>query len=609
MLRFFCSVILLSIGLHASSAEHYLKLANENKLFEDRYWKLLLHVPGNAHVSEIDSPDFFLSPDGFANLQSELNATINALYHEQSLDDNATACRFPARVHWLKQTLHLENLPAVECKEYDALLKRMDPQSASLIFPFAHVNSPASMFGHTFIRIDSSYESKMLSYAINYAAAADPSKENGVIFAIKGLVGGYHGTYSLLPYYEKLKEYRDSDQRDMWEYDLALSQEEVRQMVRHIWELKDTYSWYYFFDENCSYNMLWLIEVARPDVHLRDDFIYQVIPPETVHTINASGIVTKRHYRPSKRTRLLAYEDVLDKDERILSIAIARGEEEPSVVADTNISEQSKRYVLEAASELNQYYYMKAQTPKENYLKRSRTILTQRSELGKGDILPISQPANPLEGHQATRLSLQTGWRNHDPVQFIGFRPANHDLLDSDVGYLRGTQIEFLEALLRYEDDKLDIEKLTLLSIASIAQRSDFFTPFSWRMKTGWDTEYLGEKSRFMASVGAGFSWGNEHGYIYVMADPLFYYGTDFTAAVGTSLGITLYENTALKTNLEGTHRWYDSGDKQWIAKFSQNIRLDHNLALKLQYEYIDKALDNHTYRWNTYRLSLDYFF
>jgi hypothetical protein len=610
LLRIVFFSIFFITALYANSSANYISLANDKKLFEDRYWHLLLHTPTIGGVSEIDDERFFLAKDGFENPKAELEATIDALYNETSFDDNATACRFPARKEWLIKTLDLKKLPQVECTEFDSLVKRMDPQSASLVFPFAHVNSPASMFGHTFIRIDSSYESKMLSYAINYAAGADPEKENGFLFAIKGLVGGYHGNYSLLPYYEKLKEYRDSDQRDIWEYDLDLSRDEVLQMVRHIWELKDTYSWYYFFDENCSYNMLWLIEVAREDIHLREYFTYYVIPPETVQSVYKSGIASKMHYRPSKRTTLLAYEDVLTPIQRQESLKLARGEISPeSIIEDKNRSQQSKRYVLEAASELNQYNYMNGKAKKDDYLKYSRSILSHRASLGKGEELPITQPDNPLEGHQATRIMLQTGWRNGTPVQFAGWRPANHDLLDSEVGYLRGTQIEFLDTLLRYEDNDIELEKLTLLSIASIAPRTDFFKPFSWRMKSGWDTNFINDRSRFMTSVGAGLSWGNQYGYVYFTVDPLFYLSSEFNAGIGGSVGAALYESKMYKTNIEGTHRFYDNGQSQWLAMFSQNIRVYNNLALKLQYDYIQKDASIEHEEWNTFKISLDYFF
>ena len=610
MFRILILTLIFTFNLEANQVDDYIGLAEKKELSKSRYWQLLLHIPSPGSESEIDDKNFFISKEGYHNPKAELDATIYALYNEKMFDDNATACKFPARTHWLKETLNLKNLPEVNCQAFNLLIKRMDPQSASLVFPSAHVNSPASMFGHTFIRIDSSYESKMLSYAINYAAGADPDKENGILFAIKGLMGGYPGNYSLLPYYEKLKEYRDSDQRDIWEYDLDLNSDEVMQMVRHIWELKDTYSWYYFFDENCSYNMLWLIEVARPSVHLREAFYYQVIPPETVHVIYESGIVKAMHYRPSKRTTLLAYEDVLDSIGREDALLLAKGKKNITDILDTNAtSTQEKRFILEAASELNQYSYMNSDTKKDDYLANSRKILTARAQLGKGETLDIKTPENPIEGHQATRVMAETGWRNGTPVQFLGFRFANHDIYDSDVGYLRGTQIEFLDTLLRYEENEVAIEKLTLLSIVSIAPRSDFFKNLSWRMKSGFDTNYMDDNSDFMTSVGAGFSWGNEYGYLYVMLDPLFYVESKFVSGVGGSIGLVGYESKAFKTNFEATHRFYDTGKQQWLATFSQNIRFYNDLALKLQYNYVQKNATISHEEWNTFKLSLDYFF
>src|SRR5690606_8833678 len=156
--------------------------------------------------------------------------------------NNSTTCKFHAIKDWHKNELGIIDFPKDECKKYNTIIKRLNPKSVTLVFPSAHINSPASMFGHTFLRINSQYDSKLLSYAVNYAADANPDKENGVVFAIKGLFGGYFGKYSLLPYYDKLKEYRDSEQRDIWEYDLDLTQEETLKMVRHIWELNDTHS-------------------------------------------------------------------------------------------------------------------------------------------------------------------------------------------------------------------------------------------------------------------------------------------------------------------------------------------------------------------------------
>lgn len=167
---------------------------------------------------------------------------------------------------------------------------------------------------------------------------ADKSTENGVVFAIKGLFGGYFGQYSLLPYYDKLKEYRDTEQRDIWEYNLNLTQDEINLMMQHIWEIKDTHSFYYFFDENCSYNMLWLLEIAREGVKLRDQFVYQVTPPETIFATQNENLIEKSIYRPSKRTKILAYEKALQKEYRILVKELSLGNIQPQDILQKEIS-------------------------------------------------------------------------------------------------------------------------------------------------------------------------------------------------------------------------------------------------------------------------------
>lgn len=574
--------------VQANALENALNKAQELQLSESRYWHLLLHMTGD--VSEIDDPAFFLAKDGKTNAEAELNATLIALFSETRFDDNATGCRFPARRYWLQTALGLDDLPPLQCDAYDAMLKRVGPQSVTLVFSSAHINSPASMFGHTFLRIDSSYDSKMLSHAINYAAGADPDKENGFLFAFKGLFGGYPGFYSLLPYYEKLKEYRDTEQRDVWEYDLDLTHEEVLMMVRHIWELKGIYNWYYFFDENCSYNMLWLIEVARPDARLREHFIYHIIPMETVHAVEEEALVSRKHYRPSKRTVLLAYEDVLESNGRQAAIALADGRTVSEEFSrDEAYPLQQRRYALEAASELVQYRLMKGELSRTDYLQRSHAILSARASLGKGDPVPVHRPQNPDEGHRATRAVVGSGWRDGLPYQVIGIRPAYHDLSDSDIGFMPGTQIEFLDLALRHDHDGIAVEKATLLSIASIAPVSAFFTPFSWRTHFGWDQSFYTRDTVFSAAVGAGYSAGGSWGFVYAMVDPELYIADEAVTAVKPSLGFVLEHGNGSKLTAEGGYRFYEDGMRQWDGNAGYTLQVSSDNALRVDFDYCDK--------------------
>ena len=554
--------------------------------------------------SEIDDSSFFFSPSGKTNAKDELDATLDAFFTEERFDDNSSACLFPARKSWLQEKLNIDNFVNVECREYDDTLERLNPKSATLVFPAAHINSPASMFGHTFLRINSAYKSRLLSYAINYAADANPDKENAALFAVKGLFGGYFGKYSLLPYYEKLKEYRDTEQRDIWEYDLNLNEEEVLRMTRHIWELNGTQSDYYFFTENCSYNMLWLIELARPTVHLREHFYFEVIPLETVHATKAEGLISETQYRASKRSILLEYEELLE--EKYLELPrklVDREIKLQDIVSDGTIPPQQKQYI-----QFLEYSFSKNDMEKEEYIELFHNLSKERASLGRGERLYIETPQDPIESHRAIRVTAGIGYREGEAIGFLGIRPAYHDLEDSNYGFLRGTQIEFLNIELSYSEEKTELEDATILSITSLAQRSEFFDSFSWRTKFAWDRDYLDYETNFIATIGAGYSWGNELAYTYIMIDPLFYVADEFIGGVGGSLGLVIDKYDFMSTNIEVTRRYYDNGGEQNLAKMVQSFRLSQNLQLKFKYNY--KATETIVKEdEQTYRAAINYYF
>ncbi len=542
----------LSLSLFASTSDELISQAHSLKLSENRYWHLLMHAPKDE--SEIDDQAFFLASEGKTNLEAELDATLRHFVDDTNKSDGSVFCRFPARRAWLEQELGTY-FGEGECHEYEALIEKLDPQKVTLVFPSAHINSPASMFGHTFLRIDSSMQSRLMSYAINYAAQT--TETNGLMFAYKGLFGGYVGYYSMLPYYEKLKEYRDSESRDVWEYDLNLSPEEVMAMVRHIWELQRINSWYYFFDENCSYHMLWLTEIARPSVHLREHFWYQVMPPETVRVFEEEGLVSERHYRPSKRTKILAYEKKLTAEAIGWVKEIKEGVQSPERILDLKMEHSQKQAILETAAELVEYDYIEGKLAKEAYAARYHAILKVRAALGMGESLEIPQKSNPDQAHRGARVTLGKGWQQNRHPLYLGWRPAFHDLNEVDIGQLGGAQIEFFDTLIGMDEHDVKLEKLTLLSLASITPISHFFRPLSWRMKAGWDRDYGDDQSSFVARVGAGTSIGDEKRYAYVVSEPEIRLGFNTDLGVGIKAGGVFNWNGAHKSTLEAGHVVY----------------------------------------------------
>lgn len=578
---------MLSLSIYGVTTDELIAQAQTQKLSESRYWHLLMHAPQNE--SEIDDPAFFLSQEGKHDLSLELESTIRHLNEDTNRSNGSIYCRFPARRVWLEKELNV-TFEAGKCSDYDALVAKMDPQKVTLVFPSAHINSPASMFGHTFLRIDSAMESKLMSYAINYAAHTEDT--NGLLFAYKGLFGGYYGFYSMLPYYEKLKEYRDSESRDVWEYDLNLSPDEVMAMVRHIWELQHINSWYYFFDENCSYHMLWLTEIARPSVRLRDHFFYYVIPPDTVRAFEEEGLVTQKHFRPSKRTKLLAYETKLSHN----AINTVKRLSEGDMNSSDTLADQERRFTLEAAAELVEYDYIEGKISKDIYSSRYHSLLSQRAGLGRGEMLDIPLKSNPDSAHRSARVSLLHEWGENRSPWLIGWRPAFHDLSEDDTGHLSGAQIEFLDTIVAIEKERVTLEELTILSLASIAPVSHFFKPFSWRMKSGWDREYGEDRLSFVTRVGAGASIGNESVFGYLLSEPEVRFGFNSDIGLGFSAGGAINWGNRMKTHVETGHIFYvDNSDRSRIGIYHL-WQWNPYGALNMSFEAIEQGY--HERRW-----------
>ncbi len=556
--------------------------------------------------SEIADKNFFLADDGKTDAASELEATIYALYNEKRFDDNSTACLFPARKHWLTQELGMKNLPEVECYDFDLLIKLMEPNSASLIFPFVQGSSPSSMFGHTFLRVDSKSNPKMLSYAFNYASEYTEGEDNQLMYMYKGFFGGYKGSYSLLPYYEKIKEYRDLEERDIWEYDLNFTKEETKQMVRHMWEVELNYSWYYFFTKNCSYKMFWMMEAARPGLNLRKYFNFHIIPSETIRATIDEGLVTKQHYRPARSSKLKAYEGRFEKEDVESVFNISSDKLDPSkYINNSNIDQQTKRFVLDASAEFVEYDYLKKDINSSIYQDRIYKILKVRATLGEGEHIKIPIPTDPMLSHRSFRVSADIGIRNNQKIGFLGVRPANHSIDDFDIGYIAGTQVEFMDLLFSYEKDDFNIEKATIISIASLAPKSEFFKPTSWRFSTGVDRNYLSDNAEFTAKYATGLTWGNSNTYLYVLADFLLYSDNYLTLGVGGVMGAVLHEGSDFKTNIELSQRIYNTIDTQLLFSASQHYRSSQNTALSLSYDYVQKYKRD----YNTLKVSFDYFF
>lgn len=199
-----------------------------NSLHLNPAWLTLVHyqpdVFGSGFTSQADDPTFFLSEHGKTSPKAELNATLEAIQQPGEGNQHAR-CRFPARDAWLREQLNLPK-KQIRCPDYEAWTGTLNTQSITLVFAASYLNSPSSMFGHTFLRLDPPQQdektSLLLANTVSYAANA-PDQDNELLFIYQGVFGGYPGTTTVQPYYEKIRLYSDIEHRDLWEYKLNLT--------------------------------------------------------------------------------------------------------------------------------------------------------------------------------------------------------------------------------------------------------------------------------------------------------------------------------------------------------------------------------------------------
>jgi hypothetical protein len=612
-----CAIIILTLFSAPQSVyceepgyvESLIREAEHRKLAEERGWTALLHygktITG-SYKSKIDDPKFFLSPHGRSDAQAELEATVRSFFQEEITDGGSSICRFPARYNWLVEQLQIvtSQLPKAVCSERDNSLALIDAKSAVLVFPVGHINSPASMFGHTLLRIDGSSKSSLISHAVNYSA--DNTDLNGLAYAFKGLTGMYKGYFSLMPYYDKVREYNDLEHRDMWEYRLNLTEPEVKRMLEHIWELHKIGSSYYFLDENCSYNLLFLIEVARPELRLTDMAGIFVVPSDTVRSVIGSGVIEEVKYRPSQGTKIRKMLSLLDSDSQKIAYNITIQKSEPTHVKNLSIPIVEKIKILDIASGFLQIRYSRKDIEKDDYSRRYLTVLRERSALGAApdDLYQIPEPGRPEQGHGSTRVSVATGVRRSSVFGELGIRPQFHALLDPDQGYLAGSQIKFFDTAVRYDtkSDEFYLKTLHILDIFSVAPRDIFFKPVSWKVNTGFDREMLHDGQEhliYRLNTGGGFAYSSVFGGTwYVLGEIDVNIGPEFRTLVAAAPGVTIGAieefSTGTKCLLGIATFWYGLGDDRTVIKATAGVnqRISQNVSLSLEAsrEYVNRS-------------------
>ncbi len=593
-----------------------------------REWQALLHyrpvANGEDVVSDADDPRFFLSPIGKTDPRAELAATLRAFFTDETVggDPQPAQCAFVARYRWLKVELDFDDrrLPPRTCERFQHWFRELNAETATLIFASAYLNNPASLFGHTLLRLDQrgqNEQTRLLAYAINYAA--DDSDSNVFMYAVDGVAGGFKGRFDIQPYYKLVRAYSDLESRDLWEYRLNLRPPQLQRLIEHVWELRSIEFDYYFFRENCAWQLLTLLEVADPDLRLSDAFTLWTLPADTIRQmVEQPGLVGEAVARPARGTAIQRRYPALTASEQSLA---RRLWQDPSLAAAPELAQLApERQALLLELALDQRQHQRASRSEKGVEPSpdagAHRLLTARQTIAVS-AAPVSiEPfaTRPETGHASQRLGFGLGQR--DGAAFVEWtaRAGVHDLLEPDTGYTPDAQIELLSIAVRHypERDGLALDRLTVLDITSLSPLNALTLRPTWRIHAGWaPIPHADEPNRvaFNLSGGLGlaaettwpwrtvwFGWpGLELDYGADLAD-------DHRAGPSLTVGALLQPTAEWKALASATWLDYRSGEQDagLRAVITQNLALKRNLSLRMDGRYwqgvAEFSLGLHTY-------------
>lgn len=609
-LPFFISIS-VSAQQDNQCANQVLSAIESKQLYKDQQWLRLLHFRRTFPIfqSQADGPHFFVAKDGNKNPESEMKAFAKALCDESLLSTGKeriskmpARCQFPAREDYLLKNLNLAKAPwpTPSCPDLNQFRERMSAGGLTLVFSSYYPNNPSSVFGHTLVRVNKKINGKMissplLSQGVNYAATTDT--KNPIKYALWGLFGGFPGEYASMPYFYKVREYSDSESRDLWEYDLNLTAEQVNLFVDHVWELGFTHFNYYYFNENCSYHLLTTLEAVVPGISPSEKIPWWVIPADTIKAVaDTPGLVKDIQFRPSVYRQFLArYEKI--RNQKVLRSAFKQVVFNKDFDEVKKLDSNQQALVMDAVLDYWDFKNFKDLIdPQSESAGFKQQLLSYRAKLPTTEELTFSveEKMQPEKSHGSMRYGLGVGSDDIDGnFVELDLRFALHDLLDDSTGLPEHAKIDFFRFRARtYEDlKKTTLESFRFVDVELLAPVYEFHHPVSWRFSMGVDrTRHLFcehcSAPDFLLQGGYAYSFYYDKILAYALAGGHVYWpeGMGLVGGPQLSLGLRLKWSRSIASLLEGEWHPILGPKREAYSKVNLETRylFNKNLALSL---------------------------
>jgi hypothetical protein len=459
-------------------------------LDKNHVWHALLHL--DKGQPQIKDPSFILTTGAFSPYQ-EMLATLNYLYG----DNDLAVCRFPARYLWLRIHLPLPERPIGHCQDINEFIDKAPFDELYLVFATESVTQPASMMGHTFLKLSGQNVSgETREHAISFYTDADTINFPKLLW--ESLISGKRGVFSLTPYQQEWLKYIGAEQRNLWEFKIRTT-DAVRALIRnHLFELRQTRLTYFLHSYNCAtvlQNILGLIEKPA--------------------TAGAPWTTPKDVIRQAQQSGLIESTSPYVSDSWIYAFLHAKEREHFDFLPEQALK-LGEKFPLKGSSSRQQQFLKSL----NNVLLEKKQISRERWEKNHADLsqtasaaseVPLEMPSqlNPALSAGDSSASLSVVSRAQGMSTMLSFTPASHRLNDYHHYQLAETEVQLFSGSLEITpNNTVKLHQLTVLSTQSLPPWNNVLKPLSSLTSIGFGslTNHPDEPKSLHAQLAAGIT-------------------------------------------------------------------------------------------------------
>lgn len=505
----FFSICSLILPAPESSQAARLQVSPEQakQLAQDPIWLKLLHCTDGQ--SEILTEDFFLSPNGRQAPAAELLATLNAYSEPWSAEDNNDTharCRFPARYLWLSSHIPLPDYSPQppQCRRLSRWSLPDQVSSISLFLVSGYLGNPASVFGHSLLKFNTDSaddQAGLFDLTVNYGALV-PENESALLYIVNGIAGGYQAGFSDRYFYTQDLVYSRTEFRDIWDYQLRLSDKQQQLLIFHLWEILGKKFKYYFFHKNCAARLAELLEIILKEPLLKNASLWYA-PVEIFHHLEKidrsrekagrKGLIQSVRFIPSvERTLCHRFDQLAPDEKKAVQNVMRKGTD---VLQESLIQVNSKRRSVVLDTLLAYFNYRLVAdepAPDEKIRQEKKELLLARLRLPPRTmpLKKVPERESPAKGNPPLLTGLGIG-NSHARNSYVRLRLSPFSQESVGRNSLGGDELTLLNTVAGIGEKGFFADSFDLIKIRKI--KTDYIpadgnNPWSWKLHTGMES-------------------------------------------------------------------------------------------------------------------------